>query len=222
MIIRDLGLLDYDAAFALQLETQAAVAAGAEETLLLVEHPPVVTCGRHGGRESLRLPEAELQRQGVAVVASSRGGNATCHFPGQLVGYPICRLACRPGGVRGFVTALEDLLLAVLAEFGLRGQREDARPGVWLGGRKVASIGLAVHHLTTCHGFALNVAADLGLFAAITPCGLAGVEPTSLSRELGRPVSMEEVKHVVVRLFGERFTPAALAEAATAARGPGR
>ncbi|EGJ50440.1 lipoyl(octanoyl) transferase LipB [Desulfocurvibacter africanus] len=201
MIVRDLGLVPYGEAEVLQLERLAEVAAGAEETLFLLEHPKVVTVGRHGGDEHLHVSASALAGLGVGYVRSARGGKITCHFPGQLVAYPIVRLNRRPGGVRRFVTLLEDTAIGLLAGYGITARRFDDRPGVWTERGKIASVGIAVRRWTTWHGLSLNVAADTSLFELITLCGLSGVRPASMEGELGRRVDMDEVRHD----FGERF-----------------
>lgn len=204
MIVRDLGLVPYGEAESLQLARLAQVAAGAEETLFLLEHPKVVTVGRHGGEEHLLAPEASLAGLGVGFARSARGGKITCHFPGQLVAYPIVRLDRRPGGVRRFVTLLEETAIDLLAAWGIAARRFDDRPGVWTASGKIASVGIAVKRWTTWHGLALNVTKDTSLFDLITLCGLPGVRPASMEAELGRRVSLDEVKHD----FGKRFASA--------------
>ena len=215
MMVRDLGLLAYGDALTVQEQVLEQVAAGGPEALLLVEHPPVVTLGRHGGEADMLVAAAELQRLGVHLVKATRGGRATCHFPGQLVGYLIVRLARSrrggAGGLRGLVTSVEEAIIAALSGFGLAAQREDARPGVWIEGRKVAAIGFGVRRFVTYHGFSLNVGKDISTFRLIDPCGLGGVRPTSVSLELGRDVPMQEVKDVVVRQMLARLAPAAVA-----------
>lgn len=186
MKVVDLGLISYDAALAFQLAAVDEVAAGGEPRLFLVEHPPVVTFGRHGGEEHLLLPEVALRAQGIEVVKASRGGSVTCHFPGQAVCYPVVRVAGRPGGLRGLFHLVEQAAMDVLAEYGVQAERWPGRPGVWVEGRKIASCGLALRRWVSYHGLSLNVGPDLSLFSRITACGLAGVEMTSLALELGR------------------------------------
>jgi lipoyl(octanoyl) transferase len=211
VIVEDLGRMAYAEALAVQETRVEAVAAGAEECLLLVEHPPVVTLGRHGGAEHLLASEAELVRQGVELVTTMRGGQVSCHFPGQLVGYPIVRIRERPGGVRGLVSAIEDLLVEILSTYGITAAGDTSRPGVYVRGRKIAAIGLAIRRMVSYHGFSLNVGPDLSLFSRMVPCGLTGVEVTSMSRELEQDISLNEVKQHVGRCFAARFAPAPLA-----------
>lgn len=217
MIVRDLGLIPFREAEALQLATLDAVLAGGEETLFLLEHPPVVTLGRQGGLENLHASPELLAAQGVEVRHISRGGNITCHFPGQLVAYPVFRIARRPGGVRQFFFDLEEAVIRTAARFGVAASRVEGRPGVWVGQAKLCSIGVAVRRWVTYHGLALNVGRDLSLFDRITLCGLQGVRPTSILLELDRqpaapaPVNsptMDDVKHALTQAFCHVFAPA--------------
>jgi lipoyl(octanoyl) transferase len=190
--IRDLGVLDYLAAWDLQRETAAERVAGGPDTLLLLEHPPVYTAGR-------RTEAHERPVDGTPVVDTDRGGKITWHGPGQLVGYPIIGLA-EPLDVVNFVRRLEQSLIAVCAEFGLDAGRVEGRSGVWLPpdtrrpARKIAAIGIRVARGTTLHGFALNCDCNLGAFSAIVPCGITDAGVTSLTAELGRRVGVEDVR----------------------------
>lgn len=200
--IIDLGRMPYREALAIQRARHEAVRQGAEDTLFLVEHPPVITFGRHGGAENLHVSREELARRGVEVVQTERGGNITCHFPGQLVAYPIVRIGRRTNGLHGFVHLLEETVIRTAAAFRVRAARWPGRPGVWIGQRKLCSLGLGVRHWVTFHGFALNVGRDLSLFDAITLCGLADARATSLERERdAAPIPMQEVKDVCAGEF---------------------
>lgn len=205
MRIIDLGLIAYNDALALQLEAAAALREGSEECLFLLEHPPVITFGRNGGEEHLPFGRDFFMARGVDIAHSSRGGSITCHFPGQLVAYPVMRVDKRPGGLRGFFADLEETVIRTLARFGLAAGRAKDRPGVWVDDRKICSIGIAVKHWITCHGLALNVARDLSLFDMVTPCGLPGVRATSLHRELNNTApdmaGMAEVKAALAEEF---------------------
>ena len=190
--VRQLGTVDYPAAWQLQRDLADARAAGGPDTLLLLEHPSVYTAGRR------TLPE-ERPVDGTPVVDTDRGGKITWHGPGQLIGYPIIGLA-DPIDVVNFVRRLEESLIAVCAGLGLAAGRVDGRSGVWLPGdvrrpeRKVAAIGIRVQRATTLHGFALNCDCDLDAFGAIVPCGISDAGVTSLSTELGRRVSVDDVR----------------------------
>lgn len=212
MQIVDLGLVSHARAQAVQLERLALVSEGAEDTLFVLEHPPTITLGRNGGRENLLVGDEALARQGVELVQTRRGGNITCHFPGQLVAYPVFRISSRPGGLRRFFFDLEEVVIRTLDHFGLAAGRARGRPGVWIGPRKIASIGIGMRRWTSYHGLSLNVGRDLSLFRLITLCGLPDAEPTSLHRELrDESISMQEVKHVCAREFRAVFahTPVA-------------
>jgi lipoyl(octanoyl) transferase len=186
MIVRDLGTMAYRQAWALQEEAHAAVVAGGEEQLLLVEHPPVITFGRRpvGQRHLLASPE-QLAQRGVEVVASDRGGDVTFHGPGQVVAYPIVRLIDHRLSVGAYVRRLEDVIIATLAEFGLVGQKDEPAIGVWVSDAKICALGVRIRQGVSLHGVALNVDTDLGSFDLIVPCGLADRGVTSMRKLLG-------------------------------------
>jgi lipoyl(octanoyl) transferase len=210
MRVIDLGLVSYAAALLTQQEASLRVSAGGEESLFLLEHPPVITFGRNGGKEHLPFHRDFFAERGVDIVQSTRGGSITCHFPGQMVAYPILRVDRRPGGLRRFFFDMEESVIRTLGRFGLDSGRLQGRPGVWVGGRKICSIGIAVKRWITSHGLSLNVAEDLSLFSLIAPCGLPGVQATSLHRELGGAVvGMERVKEVFAEEFCSVFLPKA-------------
>jgi lipoyl(octanoyl) transferase len=209
----DLGRISYRKAERLQLETLDAVMNGGEETLFLLEHPPVITLGRNGGEENLLVSRKALEARGVEVVQSTRGGNITCHFPGQLVGYPVFRIDRRPGGLKNFFVDVEGAIIATLARFGVAAESREGFPGVWVGPKKIASIGIAVKRWTTYHGLALNIGSDLSLFDLITLCGLQDTAPTSLHLERGdESVTMQEVKDVLREEIGTVFANSSLAQ----------
>ncbi|MGO8941026.1 MAG: lipoyl(octanoyl) transferase LipB [Mycobacterium sp.] len=196
--VRQLGTLDYLAAWQLQRDLADARVAGGPDTLLLLEHPPVYTAGR-------RTEPHERPTTGtpvIDVIDTDRGGKITWHGPGQLVGYPIIGLA-EPLDVINYVRRLEESLITVCADLGLDTIRVDGRSGVWVPAgagrpeRKVAAIGVRVARATTLHGFALNCNCDLGAFAGIVPCGIRDAGVTSLSAELGRGVAVDEVRSAV-------------------------
>jgi len=217
MNIVDLGLIRHAEAEAIQLGRLPLVTDGAEDTLYLLEHPRTITLGRNGGRENLLIGEDFLAAQGIELVQTSRGGNITCHYPGQLVAYPVFRVASRPGGLRRFFHDLEEVVIRTLARFGLDAGRWEGRPGVWVGPRKIASIGIGMRRWTSYHGLSLNIGRDLSLFRLITLCGLPDAEPTSLHRELqDESISMQEIKHVCAREFRTLFAHPAVAAHETA------
>lgn len=171
------------------------------EVLLLLEHEPVYTIGRTPNKESLRnatlLPHP--------VVEINRGGQATYHGPGQLVGYPILRLGERGQDLHRYLRELEEVLIEALSEYGVAATRREGLTGVWVGERKIASIGVGVRRWISMHGFALNVCGDLTPFNHITPCGIAGVEMTNLERESGKPADVRSVADRVTAVFERRF-----------------
>ena len=206
MRIVDLGLISHAQAETIQLDRLPLVSEGAEDTLYLLEHPRTITLGRIGGRENLLVSDEVLAMEGIELVQTRRGGNITCHFPGQLVAYPVFRVGKRTNGLHGFVRTLEEIVIRSAAAFGVEAARWEGRPGVWIGNRKLCSLGMCVRHWVSFHGFALNVGNDLSLFSAITLCGLHDAEATSLSRECGDDsLSMQEVKDVCTREFQTLF-----------------
>lgn len=196
----DWGVREYRASLsAMRALVRARQASSVDDTLVLVEHPSVVTVGVEGD-------DGGAESSGFPVVRVERGGHATYHGPGQLVGYPIVDLETRGRDVRRFVHDVEELVVRATAPFGVRAGRVAGRRGVWVdGSRKLASVGIAVDHWVTFHGFALNVEPDLGAFERIRPCGFDGSVMTSLARETGRSIVLEEVKPEVVRAWGELF-----------------
>ena len=191
-----LGSIEYLAGWQLQRDLHAEVADGSREnTLLLVEHPSVYTAGR-------RTELSDRPINGVPVIDVDRGGKITWHGPGQLVGYPIVKLK-EATNVVGFVRTLEGALISICAELGLEAQQYCDRSGVWIrdekGDRKIAAIGIRVARGTVTHGFALNVNPDLTAYSKIIPCGIADAKVTSLSAELGRNITVEEVMPILKR-----------------------
>ena len=198
------GLVDYREAWEEQKRLHEGVAAGSQpDTVLLLEHPSVFTAGK-------RTEPADRPFDGTPVVDVDRGGKITWHGPGQLVGYPIIKLA-DPVDVVAYVRRVEQLLIDVCAEFGVTAERVDGRSGAWIkatdGGpdRKIAQIGIRVSRGTTLHGFALNCDCDLSNFDRFVPCGIRDAGVTSLSAELGRPVPVSEVLPVVERHLATLF-----------------
>jgi lipoyl(octanoyl) transferase len=187
MILRRLGLVPYDEAWGLQQSLHDDVVEGAEDVTLLLEHPPVYTAGK-------RTDPWERPVDGTPVVDVDRGGKITWHGPGQITGYPIVRLA-DPVDVVAYVRRIEQLLIDVCAELGLATDRVEGRSGVWLpdGSSKIGAIGIRVARGVTMHGFALNCDPDLSAYDRIVPCGISDASVTSLSRELGRDVTVDEV-----------------------------
>ena len=201
----NLGLTRYEEAWELQRSLAAAVSQGAiPDTVVLLEHPPVITAGRRTGEDELHLPD------GVAVdfVETDRGGRSTYHGPGQLVCYPILDLARHGRDVKRYCRDLEQAVIGTLAAFGVEGTRIEGLTGVWLADppRKICSIGVHISRWVTTHGYALNVDLDPAPFTEwISACGLEEAEFTTLARELGRPVSVAEVRPEAAAALADVF-----------------
>lgn len=192
----DLGLMPYPEAHALQIDLAAR---RRQETLardlfLAVEHPPVFTLGRRGGKEHLGVTETFLNSRGIAVAPIERGGDITFHGPGQLVLYPIFNLRQARMSVSDYVDRLEEVMRLVAADFGVEATRDARNHGVWVGNNKLGSIGIAIRHGIAFHGLALNVNNDLAPFGWINPCGLKDIGMTSLARERGTECAMAMVR----------------------------
>lgn len=220
--VRCLGLIPYQQAWDLQNQLAAQVASGdIPPTLLLLEHPHTITFGRRGNAANLLWSEDELKRRGVQVFWVDRGGDVTYHGPGQLVGYPLLSLGvshptdAQPVGVgnipRGdyiaYLRKLEDMLIRALRQFGIAAGRVEKLTGVWVEHSKIAAIGVKVDaHGVSRHGFALNVAPDMGYWEAIIGCGLAGYTVTSMAQLLNRVPPMEQVRQAVISAFERVFS----------------
>jgi lipoyl(octanoyl) transferase len=187
LLVADLGTLPYTEALDLQRAVARARISGeiAEDLLLLVEHPPVVTLGRGTKAGNLTASPELLAARGVELFEVDRGGDVTFHGPGQLVGYPVIDLKRHRQDLHWYLRQLEEALIRALAPFGIIGARSVGQTGVWTTGRKIASIGVHARDWVTWHGFALNVTTDLSYFDLIVPCGIADVAMTSIARELG-------------------------------------
>ncbi|NIM18907.1 MAG: lipoyl(octanoyl) transferase LipB [Candidatus Latescibacteria bacterium] len=202
----DLGCVPYREAFILQRRMVEKLQSGSgEEALILLEHPHVITLGRSASADSLLSDPASLKERGVDVIETDRGGDATYHGPGQLVGYPIFKLEPERRDIRKYVSDIELALIRALADFGIEAGRQTGKRGVWIQRKKIASVGIRISRWVTCHGFALNVNTDLSYFEFINPCGITGCEMTSMQRELGVPISMASVKRQAVERLSEIF-----------------
>ncbi len=199
------GLVSYAEGLSLQKQVREMVEAGKYDgVLLLLEHLPVITVGRSGGRENLRATANELKDSGIEFFESDRGGNITCHNPGQLVGYPILNLVKWHQDVHWYVDQIEEVIIQFLAEYGIMAGRKAKYTGVWVGNRKIAAIGVSVRHWITGHGFALNVRNDLALFRKIVPCGIEEFDVTNLQQH-GVEVTLPEVAVCLANKFREVF-----------------
>ncbi|MDH5493867.1 MAG: lipoyl(octanoyl) transferase LipB [Myxococcales bacterium] len=180
-----MGRFEYAASLALQERLLEARAAGAiEDTLLLLEHPPVLTLGRAARPENILVDREELERRGFEVHEIGRGGDVTYHGPGQLVGYPIIALDRHRRDVRRYVWNLEETMIRAVAEYGIEAGRISGLNGTWVGERKIGAVGVRIRRWITMHGFALNVSTDLSGFGMIVPCGIEDKGVTTIAREM--------------------------------------
>ncbi len=215
-----LGRMPYREAWARQRALAEQRKAGlVDDTLLCVEHDPVVTLGRNGGRESLLLTPAGYAARGIELVESDRGGDATYHGPGQAVVYAILDLKPDCKDLRKYVRRLEQAMIDTCADFGVEATRFEGEPGVWLRDpwRKIGAIGARVSRWVTHHGLAFNVQPDFAHFATIVPCGIADKGVTSLARELGRPVPLDDVWDRIAAHIAAQFGRALVAPRTPAA-----
>jgi lipoyl(octanoyl) transferase len=206
VLIVDLGTIAYQEAWDLQHRIHEARMAGlAPDVLLLLEHPHVFTFGKNAKKENILVSETALKEQGIDCVSIERGGDVTYHGPGQLIGYPIFFLEALKLKVVDFVDRLEEVMIRVLASYGLPAERSSLNRGVWVKEAKLGFVGIALRRGITLHGFALNVAPKLSYYDMIYSCGLKGVEIVSLSSLLRRSISMEEVKNRTIDSFEKVF-----------------
>jgi lipoate-protein ligase B len=204
--VLDLGLQPYRLTLRQQEELVGQRLGGSiPDTLMLVEHPPVVTLGRAKLPKNLRLGPDALAARGIEFFEITRGGDVTYHAPGQLVGYPIFDLKQHGRDVLRFCRGVEAALIQTLGDFGLRAGAIPGDAGVWVGGKKIASLGVSVRRWITFHGFALNVSTDLEGFQVIRPCGKDPEVMTSMVALLGRPVPLQEVRRRLTVRFAEVF-----------------
>ena len=203
--INRIGLIEYESACSIQENlVQERIAGTIPDTLLLLEHPPVITLGTGTHAENLLASEEHLRAAGIDLHSTNRGGDITYHGPGQLVGYPILNLLEHRPDVHWYVRSLEEVLIRLLAHYYLPGERIAGRTGVWVRGKKIAAIGVHVKRWVTSHGFALNVDPDLSHFGHIIPCGIADAGVTSMAAE-GRTLPMLEVEERLTENFQQVF-----------------
>jgi lipoyl(octanoyl) transferase len=204
--VRRLGRIGYREAWALQREAVSERHAGRiPDTLLLLEHPPVITLGRSGSEAHLLGSDRDLVERGIELVPSDRGGDITFHGPGQIVGYSIVDLERRGRDLHRYLRDLESVLLLALAEFGIRAGRAPGLTGVWVGDAKVAAIGIRVSRWIAHHGFALNVDTDLSYFDLIVPCGISDRGVTSMVALAGGPIDRRGVEDALARAYDRVF-----------------
>lgn len=203
----NLGLVEYQKALELQNRLVAERIAGEiPDTILFLQHPPVITIGRTGSEENILVPKDLLTAEGISVYHTDRGGDVTVHCPGQMVVYLILDLKPRETGLHQFVRSLEEIAIQTLQSYSITSQRDSRYPGVWAGQEKICALGVRVSRWVTKHGLALNVNNGLKYFSYINPCGIRDRKVTSISRILHSPVPMEEVASIVLeqcsRVFG--------------------
>lgn len=204
--VLDLGILPYEEAFELQKKiTRRRIEGEIGDHLLLLEHPPVITVGRNAHLENILADSQFLEKEGISVLQTDRGGDVTYHGPGQLVGYPILNLKKVRPDVQWYVSKLENSIIETLRNFSIQATRLKGMRGVWIEGYKIASIGVRISKWVTHHGFALNVNTNLSHFELIRPCGLVGVKMTSMEKILEEKVQMDEVKKVYAEVFSSIF-----------------
>ncbi len=201
-----LGLTPYAEAAALQERLVAARQQGRiGDTLILTEHPPVITLGRRADPAHILVPDEVLRREGIAVCPTERGGDVTYHGPGQVVGYPIVHLHQMGLGASDYMHRLEDVVVGALADFGLATHRRDGLIGVWVGPNKIAALGVRIKRGVAYHGWALNVHANMAHWATILACGITDGGVTSMHLEMSAPPPVEAVRERLVFHFGQRF-----------------
>jgi lipoate-protein ligase B len=206
-LLLDLGLTDYKDAWDLQLRLLEARKDRVlkKDVVLFLEHAPVFTLGRRGGRNNLKVPEDFIASRGIPIVHVERGGDITYHGPGQLVIYPIVDLKEAEWSVVDFVEALEEIMIRTVGDWGIMAERNSLNRGAWVGMSKIGSVGTAVRRSISFHGLALNVNTNLEPFTWIHPCGLQGVAVTSVKKILGQETPMVEVKEKAALHLQEVF-----------------
>ena len=198
--IEKLGCVAYGPAHELQkARHRAVVEERCDDTLFLLEHPPVITTGKNTGDGNILVSRESLSEKGIELFASGRGGDVTYHAPGQIVGYPILKLQDGEKDVRKYVWNLEEVLIRSAADFGVVADRVEGLRGIWVGNYKLAAIGVRLSRWTTMHGFAINVSTDLRGFDLIVPCGLEGRGVTSLEKLCGKVLPIQEVEKSLIR-----------------------
>ena len=206
MQVKALGRVDYESALAYQRQLHSERMTGAGiDTLLLLEHPHVYTLGRNSDPRNILASEEYLREHGATVARNERGGEVTYHGPGQLVAYPIIQLRPHERSITLLVQRMEEAIVRTLRDYGIKGSLLPGDHGVWVDGRKIASIGMAVRRWIVLHGMALNVDPDLRYFTFINPCGHPGMPMTSMAREMGTAVDQEAVGSAFARNFAIVF-----------------
>ncbi|MFH0807900.1 MAG: lipoyl(octanoyl) transferase LipB, partial [Elusimicrobiota bacterium] len=201
----NLGLTDYSETWKMQKEILAQSAQRAD-TLILVEHNPVITFGRgKNDKSDILVSQEYLKKKGIEVIEVDRGGSVTLHCPGQLVGYPLIDLNKTGKDIHKYINKLEEVIIKILSDYGIKGERREGFTGVWVGQKKIASIGVGVKHWITYHGFALNVNPDMSVISVINPCGLKNKKMTAVAELTKQEISMQKVRELTEKRFREVF-----------------
>ncbi len=207
ILIEDWSLIPFREAWSRQEAYVRDIQKGVRpSTLILCEHPPVLTIGREGGEQNVKIDPSLLASQGIDMIPINRGGDITAHNPGQLIGYPLFNLSEFREDLHWFLRSIEDIIMQVLEEYGIASGRVEGKTGVWIEEeRKICAIGLHCSRWVTSHGFALNVNNDLSIFDLIIPCGIPDKDVTSIHRELGKNIDMEDLKEKCRKAYIEYF-----------------
>jgi len=208
LVLRKLGRIEYDQALEIQEDLLTKRQEGKiPDTLLILEHPPVITLGRRGKYDNILLPLEKLAADGVKIYEVSRGGDVTYHGPGQVIGYPIVDISGHGRDIKQFVWNVEEVFIRLLdIEYGIKAHREEKKfTGVWAEDEKITAIGIAVKKWVTMHGFAFNVNTDLEHFKWINPCGLTDRGVTSVRKLLGKEIEQYQAEELVIKYFCETF-----------------
>src|SRR5262245_53862437 len=201
----DLGLVPYIEAYKRQQQLVLRAQESDAAFVILCEHQPVITCGRLTRLENILLSKEDIERKGVTIKSIDRGGDVTLHAPGQLVIYPILNLNKCGRDLHKYLHHLEEVTIALLKDFDILGQRHSSQTGVWVGSKKIASIGIGVRKWISYHGVGINVNTDLELFRLIKPCGL-DVTMTSMAEIKGKPLDMAKVKQAAIKHLAKQFS----------------
>ena len=203
---QNLGLISYEEALQKQHEEHELVVSGKSEgTILALEHRPVITLGKNASEEHILRSRSFLKEKGVELYQSDRGGQVTCHMPGQVVLYPIVSLSRLSLGVKAYVKCLEESCLDLIADYGVKGELDKNHPGIWVLGKKIASIGVRVKSRVTLHGLALNVDSSLELFNWVIPCGLSNGQVTRLSDQISIKIKKDQLALSLAKNLSERL-----------------
>jgi len=200
------GIINYEKAYKFQLKLlEKRYQNKINDTLLLVEHPPVLTIGTSGTRDNVIVNNNFLKEKGIEVFETRRGGDITYHGPGQIVGYPILNLKEHKKDLHWLLRSYEEVFIRLLKEYNIQADRIKGLTGVWVGNKKITAIGVGVRHWITYHGFAFNIDPKLEHFSYIIPCGIKDKEVTSLKKELGSEIKKEEVIEKIIKYFAQVF-----------------